>query len=135
MRKRLLLILAVCWSLFLLLVIGCGTPLGSAHAQSAGSKADKSGHAPARQKEKEVPLADRLHSPVDAERPLADKIRSPRETLKSLYFAVLLYDLFPQIIQDAIACLNLDALQSRPRGEDAAMLALDLEYKIGRAHV
>ncbi len=128
MHKRLLLSLAVCWGLFLLLVIGCGTPLGSAHAQSAGSTVDKPGPTPARQKAKEVPLADRLHSPVDAERPLADKIRSPRETLKSLYFAVLLYDLFPQIIQDAIACLDLDALQPRPRAEDAAMLALDLEY-------
>lgn len=128
MRKRLLFAIPVCCGLYLLLMVGCGTPLGSAHAQSAGSKADKAAPAPARQKAKEVPLADRLHSPVDAERPLADKIRSPRETLKTLYFAVLLYDLFPQIIEDAIACLDLDALQPRPRGEDAAMLALDLEY-------
>ena len=128
MRKRHLVTIVVCWGLFLLFVIGCGTPLGSAQAQFAGSKADKPAPAPARQKAKEVPLADRLHSPVDAERPLADKIRSPRETLKTLYFAVLLYDLFPQMIEDAIACLDLDALQPRPRGEDAAMLALDLEY-------
>ncbi|HEY7328171.1 MAG TPA: mechanosensitive ion channel domain-containing protein [Gemmataceae bacterium] len=126
MRKRLLLTLTVCYGLFLLLAIGCGMPLGSAHAQSTGPKADKP--APVRQKAKEVPLADRLHSPVDPDRPLADKIRSPRETLKTLFFAVLLYDLFPQMIEDAVACLDLNAVQPRPRGEDAAMLALDLEY-------
>ncbi len=128
MRKRLFLTLVVCWGFFLLLVIGCGAPSGLVQAQSAGSKADKPAPAPVRQKAKEVPLADRLHSPVDAERPLADKIRSPRETLKTFYFAVLLYDLFPQMIEDAVACLDLDALQPRPRGEDAAKLALDLEY-------
>ena len=60
--------------------------------------------------------------------PLADKLRSPRETLKTLYFAVILYDLFPQMIDDAVACLDLDAVQPRPAPEDAAMLALDLEY-------
>ncbi len=128
MHKRLLLTISACCVLFFLSVLGCTAPLGSAQAQSAGAKAEKSAPAPVRQKAKEVPLADRLHSPVDADRPLAEKIRSPRQTLKTLYFAVLLYDLFPQMIEDAIACLDLDALQPRPRGEDAAMLALDLEY-------
>jgi MscS family membrane protein len=73
-------------------------------------------------------LADRLRSPYEADRPVADKLRSPRETLKTLYFAVLTYDLFPQVIQDAVACLDLDALDPRPTPEDAALWALDLEY-------
>src|SRR5262249_24230472 len=77
---------------------------------------------------KEVPLAERLRSPLEADRPLADKLRSPRETLKTLYYAVVLYDLFPPIIEDALACLDLDALRPRPAPEAAAMLALDLEY-------
>jgi MscS family membrane protein len=65
---------------------------------------------------------------LEEDRPVADKLRSPRETLKTLYFAVLTYDLFPRMIEDAIACLDLDGLQPRPAAEDAAILALDLEY-------
>jgi MscS family membrane protein len=76
---------------------------------------------------KEVPLAERLRSPVDDGRPLQDKLRSPRETLKTLYFAALVYDLFPEMIDDAVACLDLDGLQPRPGPADAALLALDLE--------
>ena len=45
-----------------------------------------------------------------------------------MYYAVVLYDLFPPMIDDALACLDLDALRPRPAPEDAAMLALDLEY-------
>lgn len=82
-------------------------------------------------KPKVVPLADRIRSPQEADRPITEKLRSPRETLKSLYFAVLLYDLFPAMIDDALACLDLDALQPRPADQDAAMLALDLEYVLG----
>jgi MscS family membrane protein len=82
----------------------------------------------AKQRPKEVPLADRVRSPLDPDRPLQDKLRSPRETLKTLYFAVNTYDLFPQMIDDAVACLDLDALQPRPAVEDAARLALDLEF-------
>jgi MscS family membrane protein len=80
-----------------------------------------------RQKPKEVPLIDRITSPLDPDRPLQDKLRSPRETLKTLYFAVTIYDLFPQMIEDATACLDLDSLTPRPAPQDAAILALDLE--------
>jgi MscS family membrane protein len=59
---------------------------------------------------------------------MKDKLSSPRQTLKTLYFAVVLYDLFPQMIEDAVACLDLDGLRPRPAAEDAAKLALDLEY-------
>jgi MscS family membrane protein len=80
-----------------------------------------------RQKPKEVPLIDRINSPLDPDRSLQDKLRSPRETLKTLYYAVITYDLFPQMIDDAIACLDLDNLHPRPAPQDAAVLALDLE--------
>ena len=80
-----------------------------------------------KEKPKEKSLADRLRSPYEAERPLADKLRSPRETLKTLYFAVNTYDLFPEMMADAVACLDLDAVQPRPGLEDAALLAFGLE--------
>ena len=54
-------------------------------------------------------LAERLTSPRDTSRTAADKLRSPRETLKTLYYAVTLYDLFPEMMEDAIDCLDLDA--------------------------
>jgi MscS family membrane protein len=101
-------------------------PTATADAQPSG--AAKAPAAPRHSKPKEIPLADKLHSPLEADRPLTDKLRSPREMLKTFYFAVLTYDLFPPMIEDAIACLDLDALQPRPATEDAAMLAIDLEY-------
>jgi MscS family membrane protein len=81
-----------------------------------------------REKPKEVPLADRLRSPRETDRPLAEKLRSPRDTIKTLLYAVTTYDLFPVMMEEAVACLDLDALESRPSPEDAALLALDLEY-------
>jgi MscS family membrane protein len=73
-------------------------------------------------------VLQRIRSPLEPDRPIQDKLASPRETLKTLYFAILTYDLFPQMIEDALACLDLDGLQPRPAPEDASMLALDLEY-------
>jgi MscS family membrane protein len=78
-------------------------------------------------KPKEVPLLERLRSPYEADRSVAEKLRSPREALKTLYFAVILYDIFPEMIADAVACLDLDEVHPRPAPADAAMLALDLE--------
>jgi MscS family membrane protein len=83
--------------------------------------------AAAKEKPKEIPLIERLRSPYEADRPAAEKLRSPRETLKTLYFAVITYDLFPEMIGDAVACLDLDGLRPQPALEDAAVLALDLE--------
>jgi MscS family membrane protein len=105
-------------------------------ATAAPAEAQKRGPAPAprpvaaapRTKPKEIPLADRLHSPQESGRSLKEKLRSPRETLKTLYFSIALYDLFPLMIDDAVACLDLDGLRPRPAAEDAARLALDLEY-------
>lgn len=115
------------FSLLVLALLGCGSPAGSAHAQPSSRTTQPAEKAP-RQKAKEVPLAERIHTPQEVGRALTDKLRSPRETLKTLYFAVLIYDLFPQMIEDAIACLDLDELQPRPTSEDAVLLALDLEY-------
>jgi MscS family membrane protein len=115
-----------CFLMFSL--FGCGAPAGSAHAQSSNSATKPAAEKAPRHKEKEAPLADRIRKPVEPGRSLTDKLRSPRETLKTLYFAVLTYDLFPQMIEDAIACLDLDALQPRPSSEDAVLLVLDLEY-------
>ena len=116
-----------------LFLVGLGALGVPVHAQS--SRLPKPGTSPAplpspapKTKPKEIPLAERLRSPHQADRPLVDKLRSPRETLKTLYFAVLFYDLFPEMIEDAVACLDLDAVQPRPATEDAAMLALDLEH-------
>jgi hypothetical protein len=68
-----------------------------------------------------------LRSPYEKDRPEAEKLRSPRETLKTLYFAVINYDKFPEMAQDAVACLDLPA-QPRPSADDAMMTCLTLEY-------
>src|SRR5262245_22639118 len=76
---------------------------------------------------KSVPLLERLRSPYEADRPVAQKLRSPRETLRTLYYAIILYDVFPEMIDDAVACLDLDGLRPRPGRDDAAKMALALE--------
>src|SRR5262249_59199376 len=74
-----------------------------------------------------APLIDRLRSPYEADRPVAEKLRSPRQALETLYYAVILYDIFPEMIADAVACLDLDEVRPRPAAAAAAMMALDLE--------
>jgi MscS family membrane protein len=56
-------------------------------------------------------------------------LASPRETLKTLYFAVVAYDLQPQLIDEAVACLDLDAAQVVDRAE-TARLAIELEQTL-----
>jgi MscS family membrane protein len=51
---------------------------------------------------------------------------SPRETLKTLYFATVAYDLRPVLLDEAIACLDLDSGRAADAAE-AARLAIDLE--------
>jgi MscS family membrane protein len=111
-------------------MVGLGLLPLPVRAQPA--QATPSPNLPAREKVKEVPLIDRLHTPYEPDRPVADKLRSPREMLKTFYFAVILYDLFPEMIADAIACLDLDAVQPRPALDDAAPLALNLENILNR---
>jgi MscS family membrane protein len=104
---------------FMVTVIGLGFPNALGHAQTTPAVKPL----PVKAK----PLADRLTSPHDLGRPLVDKLRSPRETLKTLYFAVALYDVFPEMMRDAVACLDLDAVHPLPGGEDVTLLAIDLE--------
>jgi len=58
--------------------------------------------------------------------PLKEKLASPRETVKTLYFSVIAFDFRPQLIEDAIACLELDPARQRQTSE-AALLALQME--------
>lgn len=56
----------------------------------------------------------------------AEFLASPRETLKTLYFATVAYDIRPALLGEAITCLDLDAARlAHPA--DAARLAIDLE--------
>jgi MscS family membrane protein len=112
-----------CW--LVLLLAGLGPLALPASAQPA--KAGKATPASAKEKPKAAPLIDRLRSPYEADRPVADKLRSPRKALETLYYAVIMYDIFPEMIADAVACLDLDELRPRPAAAAAAMMALDLE--------
>jgi MscS family membrane protein len=58
--------------------------------------------------------------------PLTQSLRTPRETLRTLYYSVMAYDFRPHLIDDAIACLELDDSQVRDQAE-AAGLAIELE--------
>jgi MscS family membrane protein len=111
----------------LLLLVGLGATASCGHAQPPATAAPAA-RTPPKPRAKEVPLAQRIRSPLEPDRPLQDKLRSPREALKTFYFAVTTYDLFPPMIDDAVACLDLEAVQPPPAAEDAARLALDLEY-------
>src|SRR5262245_2581552 len=63
---------------------------------------------------------------AEADQPLREKLRSPRDTLQTLYYAVDVYDFFPNIIQDAVACLDLG--DSMPTDSaSAALIAVHLE--------
>jgi MscS family membrane protein len=53
-------------------------------------------------------------------------LATPRETLKTLYYAVIAYDMRPQLIDEAIACLELDESQKADPAE-SARLAIELE--------
>jgi MscS family membrane protein len=55
-----------------------------------------------------------------------DFLTSPRETLKTLYYAVVAYDFQPKLIDEAIACLDIDPARAEEAAE-AARLAIDLE--------
>src|SRR4051812_3516942 len=71
------------------------------------------------------PKPDR-RAPVGPDRPLAEKLRSPRDTLQTLYYAVDVYDYFPAMIADAIACLDLCNCMPADSAS-AALLAVQLE--------
>src|SRR5207249_3069487 len=74
-------------------------------------------------------LAERLASHLITVRPPGEFLTSPRETLKTLYFAVVAYDLQPQLMEEAVACLDLDPARAANPTE-AARLAIELEQTL-----
>jgi MscS family membrane protein len=56
----------------------------------------------------------------------AGKLRTPRATLQTLYYAVDVYDYFPALIADAVACLDLGGAMASDDAA-AALLAVQLE--------
>jgi MscS family membrane protein len=72
---------------------------------------------PAQPSEKAPPVAAR--SPREF-------LASPRETLKTLYYAVVAFDLRPQLMDEAVACLDLEPARADDPAE-GARLAIELE--------
>jgi hypothetical protein len=65
-------------------------------------------------------------APVPARSP-RECLTSPRETLKTLYFAVVAYDLQPQLVEEAVACLDLNSALVEDGKAEAIRLAIELE--------
>ena len=57
---------------------------------------------------------------------------TPRKTLETFYFAISGYDRSPDLIANAIDCLDLKALDPEMRERDAALLAHQLEFILNR---
>jgi MscS family membrane protein len=75
---------------------------------------------------KDQALANKLHSPVDARPPVFQRLRSPREMLKSFYYAVATFDLYPQMIDEAADCLDLGSMPPISP-EETSFLVLELD--------
>jgi MscS family membrane protein len=73
----------------------------------------------------EVPL---LAQPAGLAPPRSPRefLTSPRQTVETLYFAVVAFDYRPQLMDEAVACLDLDPIRAVSPAE-AARLAIDLE--------
>jgi MscS family membrane protein len=59
-------------------------------------------------------------------RPPREFLTSPRATLEALYYAVIAFDVRPQLMAEAVACLDLDPARAADPAE-AARLAIELE--------
>ncbi len=59
-------------------------------------------------------------------RPLAEKLASPRQTIQTLCFAIEAYNRIPEMIADAVACLEFDPKDKLEQGS-AELLAIQLE--------
>ena len=86
----------------------------------------------------QAPVAKAPHSAVPASgQKLDDPARwndrtTPRKTLETFYFAISGYDRAPNLIANAIDCLDLTALDPAMRERDAALLAHQLEFILNR---
>src|SRR5262245_47834032 len=74
-------------------------------------------------------LLTKIRSPLRRDVPLTEKLRSPRETLRTFLFAVNIYDVFPEMMEDALASLDLDFWKMSK--EEGTFLALELEKIFG----
>jgi MscS family membrane protein len=62
-------------------------------------------------------------------RPRTEFLSSPREALKTLYYAAVAYDMQPQLMDEAVACLDLDPARAADQAE-AVRLAIELEQTL-----
>lgn len=69
------------------------------------------------------PLIDKISKVDPSAQTRAEKLRSPREMLKTFYFAIAMYDLFPNMLGDAVLCMDLEDRDT----PSAALRAIDLE--------
>jgi MscS family membrane protein len=67
--------------------------------------------------------------PAEAARPPREFLSSPREALKTLYYAAVAYDLRPQLMDEAVATLDLDPARTADPAEPVR-LAIDLEQTL-----
>jgi MscS family membrane protein len=70
-------------------------------------------------------IRDKIKSPLRREEPLTKKLATPRETLRTFYFAINTYDMFPEMMEDALLCLDLEFWKMGK--EEGTFLALELE--------
>jgi MscS family membrane protein len=66
--------------------------------------------------------------------PLAKKLSSPRDTLQTLYYSADVYDIYPALVRDAVATLDLGDLMP-PDSASASLLALQLEGVLNSLHI
>src|SRR5262245_44232734 len=52
------------------------------------------------------PLIDKINKVDPSAQTRAEKLRSPRELLKTFYFAISMYDVFPSMLGDAVLCMD-----------------------------
>lgn len=100
-----------------------GQPAANGGAPKAVAAPD--GKADAKPSVKKNSLREKLRSPLLRDQPLTEKLSSPRETLRTFFFALNTYDRFPEMIEDALACLDLDCWKMGR--EEGTFLALELE--------
>src|SRR5579862_688020 len=68
-------------------------------------------------------------APPEAARSPRDFLASPRETVKTLYYAAVAYDIQPQLADEAAACLDLDPARADDPAE-TVRLAIELEQTL-----
>lgn len=78
-------------------------------------------------------LVGKIRSPLRRDQALTEKLRSPRETMRTFLFAVNTYDMFPEMMEDALVCLDLDFWKMSR--EEGTFLALELDKILAHLEV